>query len=123
MATLTLRALWVTNLATGGQVSAPSGRGRDESYEQAVEVRTYANGRRRSIGQAGEVGTFGFTLLRLVRADVETLRLWVGDLVQVRDNKGRRLFGVYAAVPVTEYMDPRYNVGIKLTAVTYTEGV
>jgi hypothetical protein len=123
MAQLNLTRTFVNLLSTGAYVSGPTGRGRGESYSAPGEVRTYAGGRRRSIVMAGEIGSYEFTMLRLARVDVETLRSWVGQTVEVRDNLGRRFFGVYFAVDIIEYLDPRFNVAIKLTPVTYAEGV
>lgn len=123
MATLNLTKTFVNLLASGAAVSGQTGRGRGEGYAAPGEVRTFAGGRRRSIVSAGELGSYEFTMLRLTRTDVETLRQWVGQTVQVRDNKGRRFFGVYYEVKIDEYLDPKYNVSIKLTVVTQAEGV
>jgi hypothetical protein len=114
MATLNLTKTFVTLPATGAYVAGQTGRGRGEGY---------VGGRQRSIAQEGERGTYTFVMLRLTRTDVETLRTWMGQVVQVRDNKGRRFYGVYFDVEIIEYIDARYNVSIKLTVVTQTEGV
>lgn len=123
MATLTLTKVFVNNVATGTAVSGWSARGRSEAYEAPGETRTYAGGRRRAIVGAGEAGSYSFQLRRISRTDVETLRGWVGQTVQVRDTKGRRFFGVYFAVDVIEYMDSKWDVAIKLSVVTWPEGV
>lgn len=123
MATLNLTRTWVNLLATGAAVSGATGRGRGESYSVPGEMRTYLGGRRRSITAAGEVGTYKFTMLRLPRVSVETLRSWTGQGVQVRDNKGRRYFGVYYDVDVGEYLDAKWDVSITLSVMTQAEGV
>jgi hypothetical protein len=123
MATLNLTKTFVTLPATGAYVAGQTGRGRGEGYASPGDVRSYVGGRQRSIAQEGERGTYTFVMLRLTRTDVETLRTWMGQVVQVRDNKGRRFYGVYFDVEIIEYIDARYNVSIKLTVVTQTEGV
>lgn len=124
MATLTLVSLFINRVSTGEAVSGRSARGRPEDYSSPGEVRTYAGGRRRSITAAGEAGTYKFTLLLVPRTTVETLRAWQGELVQVRDNKGRRFFGVYHGVSIVEIISrATWHVSIELSVVTATEAV
>jgi hypothetical protein len=124
VASLVLTKTWVNLVATGAAVSGQTARGRGEKYEAAGEVRTYAGGRRRAVSQAGEAGTYTFTLMLVPRATVDTLHSWEGLLVQVRDHKGRQFFGVFNAITVTEYVSrSSWDVTIALTAVTYDVGV
>lgn len=123
MATLQLNAVWVNLLATGQAVKGASARGRGETYRVPGEVRTYAGGRRRSITMAGELGRYTFRMRRLTRTDVETLRGWAGQAVQVRDNKGRLFRGVFYDVDIVEYLDAKWDVAIALDVVTADEGV
>jgi hypothetical protein len=124
MVTLLLTKTFVTLMATGATVSAQTGRGRGEDYEVAGQVLTYAGGRRRSITSIGEAGTYRFVLLLVSRSDVDLLRAWQGQLVQVRDNRGRRFFGVYYKVALTEIISrATYHVAIELNIVTADEGV
>lgn len=122
MAQLNLVRVWINRMDTGEGLSAPSS-GRSRAHSMAGEVRSYAGGRQRSIVVEGERGTFSFTLLRLTLDEVDTLRLWTGDTVQVRDHRGQRFFGVYYDVAITEYKDNYYSVGISLATVTASEGV
>jgi hypothetical protein len=123
MATLTLTALWINLVATGAAVSAQSAPDRNEAYVSPVNVLTYAGGRRRAITGPGEAGSYAFTLRMASRTSVETLRLWVGQTVQVRDNFGRRFFGVYGTLGIKEWRDGTFwDVDIVLTVVTFTEG-
>ena len=124
MATLKLSKIWV-NLASSGQaVASASAPGRPESYQIGGEVRTYAGGRQRAITRKGEAGTYEFRLLLLDRDAVETLRDWTGQLVQVRDNRGRRYFGVYFGLGVVEQRGrSTWHVDITLRVVTVDEGV
>jgi|SRR6476469_72634 len=122
--TLTLTKVFVNLMSSGAAVSAQSAPGRAEKYEMAGETRTYAGGRRRSITIAGEVGTYTFVLRLAVRADIETLRNWIGSTVEVRDHKGRRFFGTYYQIEIAEYRDALFwDVGITLSVVTTDEGV
>jgi hypothetical protein len=124
MATLNLTKAFVTLVASGVSVSGQTARGRAEDYKTPGEVRTYAGGRRRAVTSAGELGTYSFTLLLVPRATVETLRAWAGQTVQVKDHKGRRLFGVYHALSVVEIVSrSTWHVSIDLSVVTATEAV
>jgi hypothetical protein len=125
MAMITLTQTFVNLMTNGAAVSGLPRADRDESYSQPGEVRTYAGGRRRSITQLGETGTYRFTLLQVPRTTVETLRSWIGDLVEVRDSKGRQFFGVFFAITpievyayVTNCNYVPWHVTIELTAVT-----
>ncbi len=130
MATLLLTRVWVNLCSTGAGVSGLSSPTKEESYSQPGEVRTYAGGRRRAIAVAGEVGTYKVQMMMLARTDVETLRGWVGQTVQVRDWRGRRFFGVYYSVDITEPLgrerlgeSSSWHVAFALNIVTYTEAV
>lgn len=124
MATLVLNRVWVNLVATGQGVSGMSARDRSEDYAVPLEVRTYAGGRRRSIRSAGTMGGYKVQLLLIPRATVDTLVSWEGQLVQVRDHKGRRFFGVYPSVEVVEIVSrSTWHAGFELTVVTAAEGV
>ena len=124
MTTLTLSKLFVNLVSTGEAVSAQS-NGRGEEYENTGEVKQLAGERLRSVTVAGERGKFSFTLLEISAADVATLRLWKGQLVQVRDDRGRVFFGVYHAVRPLDVRDKKtsYDVAIVLSTVTADPGV
>lgn len=132
MATLTLPLTFVNLMATGAFVSGQAAIGRAEAYAQTGNVYTLAGGRRRAIISKGEISLFSFELRFIPRASVDTLRTWIGQLVQVRDTKSRRFFGVYFDLPITEIVSfaplncsstTLWHVGINLNAVTTAEGV
>jgi hypothetical protein len=135
MATLTLNKMWVNLVSTGAGVSGQAAIGRTEDYTLPGEVRTYAGGRRRSITSVGEVGTYKWQYRLVPRTTVDTLHSWIGLLVQVRDTRGRRLFGAYFALIIEEvpmlgtWCPPElavggaWHVGVSLTVVTTTEVV
>ena|SRR5690349_16993308 len=123
MTTLTLDKIWVNLVATGDSVSGYSAFGRSIVKEAAGEVRTYGGGRQRSISQVGVRGTYTFTLRFLTQAQVDTLESWMSQLVQVRDNLGRKYFGVYYSLPATEVIrgQIQFDVTLELNLVTWTE--
>lgn len=124
MAQLDLTKVWINLMATGAAVSAYSAPARSRQHDQTGNVRTYAGGRQRSITQVGEHGAFSFTLRDVSLTTIDTLRLWIGLSVQVRDHRSQRFFGVYYAVPITEAREPTlYDVTIALQTITAVEGV
>jgi len=123
MATLTLSKIFVNLIDTGEAVSGNSDPSRTQQHDMDGEVRTYAGGRQRSITREGVRGSFGFTLLQLTKANVDTLTSWIGQTVQVRDHRGQRFHGVYYAIAVGEYLHPaRWKASIELRLVSESDG-
>lgn len=123
MATLILTKVWINRLDSGLAVSGQTTPNRDQAYDQAGEVRTYANGRQRAVTQAGERGTFAFRLEDVTAATLTTLRSWIGRDVQVRDHRGQVFFGVYFGVIVAERKEPTlYTAQITLKTITAPQG-
>jgi hypothetical protein len=118
MATLVLTRLWLNLLADGTALAAYSQPGRARSTSRTGEVRTYAGGRRRSFTTEGVTTGYTTTLVDLTLAQVQTLESWIGQVVQVRDHRGQRHYGVYYTVAVTEQRDTGYTAGIQVEAVT-----
>ncbi len=82
-----------------------------------------AGGRFRAVGTLGVRRTQAFAIRDLSYADILTLEEWIGQTVLVRDNRGRRMFGVYWSVPSTDGMNANYyDVALDVTEVTYEEG-
>lgn len=122
MAVVLLNRAWINLMASGAAVSANSAPAREEEYQVPGEVRTYANGRRRSITRAGEEGKYTVTLLLLTRAQVDTLRSWLGLEIQARDNRGRRFVGVCRGIAPREVRDrDRYHCTVAIDVVTAAE--
>lgn len=121
MATLTLTKLFINRVATTEFVSAYSQRGRAPTYEREGTVRTNAGGRQRAVSQVGERGTYAFVLQDVTQAQITSLREWMGETVEVRDNRGQQFFGVYFALGVGERdNEPTlYTVAISLRVVSY----
>lgn len=135
MATLTLTKLWVNLVATGQAASGDAAVGRPEDYSAPGRVSIYAGGRVRSITSIGELGAYRFQLRYVPRSTVDLLHTWLRQVVQVRDSKGRKVFGVYFDMSVDEVSADHFcrsdinlysgawHVGIELQLVTVTEGV
>lgn len=124
MTTLTLDKLWINLLSTGVAVSAYS-NDRAAAYANIGEVKHLAGGRQASVSVVGEAGTYTFTLVDVPTADVDTLRSWKGQAVQVRNNRGQLFNGTYFAVTPAEVTDrlTSYNVAIDLRVVSVEQGV
>ncbi len=134
MVSVMLDKTWVNLVSTGAGVAGKAALGRTEDYTAAGNIITYANGRRRSITFAGEVGTFKWQYRLVPRSTVDTLHSWIGQLVQARDTQGRRFFGTFFALSIEEvpmlgtWCPPElangaWHVGVDLTVVTTDEGV
>lgn len=102
MATVTLSDLWVhdaSDLDTFVKVYMGS---LTEVSNRAGEVRAYANGVFRAITSGSPARTYSVELPFLSRADLTTLRGWVGRPVMVRDPLGRKVFGTFFSVEASE---------------------
>lgn len=123
VATLVLRQLWVTLVATGESVTAAT---TDRGVEVGVdgEVRTYAGGRRRYVAREGQRQSFTATLRWLTLDEVDVLRGWAGQVVLIRDHRGQAFTAVYSTLGVKEWKAPtRYDVTLAAHTVTTTDGV
>ena len=88
-------------------------------------VNRYASGRRRLILGAGTDYSIALTLPQLTRAQIVWLDLHVGDVVLVRDNRGRKIWCTYFSLPIDEdFSDIEYGDGsLSLQEITYSEVV
>jgi len=124
MPTLDLTKLWVNLVATGEGISGASNRGKTRTTEMDASVRNYANGRRRAVTAAGVRREMPYTLLAVSLPTADYLEAWLGQNVQVRDNRGQKWYGIFAGLAIGEYMPvDLYNVSFTLLGVTATEGV
>lgn len=134
MTILDLDAVWLNLLTSGQAVTAQALRGRKSAWQQDGEVRGYVSGRRRAFTVVGEAGTVDLTLCGLTAADVDTLRNWKGQTVQIRDPRGQLWVGVYFTValeeirPLLSACDAGggyygYNATLRLQTVTSPAGV
>ncbi len=125
MATLLLNKTWVNLYTTGESVTA--WRSGDDSDVQtaAGEVRTYAGGRQRAITAEGLQVSWTFTLIGMTVTATNTLREWLGQTVVVRDNRGRRVFGVLFECPRRPWKEQldTYDVEVTIRGVDAAEEV
>ena len=123
MAMLDLRHTWINLVATGDEVHCKTAS-RSESNESEGDVRTYASGRRRYFSKAGVKESMSFTLVDVTPDDLATLKDWKDDLVLVRDYKGRKMYGTYNSLSVTDSKTAAFHqVVMTVTEVTHAEGV
>ena len=95
-----------------------------EQTEQDGSVRVMANGRRRVVTRRGDSRQIGWTMPLLTKAEVETVKAWAGQIVMIRDSKGRKEYGVYFGVSVADYKDrPAHAVTFALQSVSFSEVV
>lgn len=82
-----------------------------------------ANGRLRSVTRTGRTRSAQVDVENATRAELGWLEEHVGQLVCVRDDRGRKMFAVYYDVPVEEMLgQPGYGgVSLSLTEVTHSE--
>lgn len=88
-------------------------------------VRSYANGRQRSVSSAGVLRTLDVELELLDdRPTLAALRSWQGRTVLYRDARGRRVFGAFFDLSVDEsVVADLAAVSLTLTEVSYVEAV
>ena len=113
----------VTNPAVSVHASYPE-RGSKSDLDGAV--RFYAGGRARVITTANRSAAFPLTLQLLSDADLDLLASWAGRLLLLRDGAGRRTFGTFLSLDVTDYWDPEgtlHDASLTFTELTYSEAV
>lgn len=126
MTTVELCAIWL-NLAAdpSDYMSFDRPATMAPTTDMDVSVRTLANGRRRVVRRAGVARSYALTLPYCNRAQIEWLEDHVGQTVCVRDDRGRKMFGVYSSVPVTEstLWNDRGDAQLTVAGITYSEAV
>lgn len=125
MTTLTLAKCWINLATTGEAVSAQREDDSADTRTVAGRIGTYSGGRQRAITQEGIGGTWQVSLRQVPYADTEKLRSWMGQTVLVRDNRGRKEYGVILEVPRSGWKEQldTYDVALTLQLVTYDENV
>lgn len=88
------------------------------------EVRTYAGGRRRAIQRPGRFHELTATLPACTRDQLEWLAEKVGSPVLVRDDRGRKFYGVFFDVDTDEHQyDAEGDASLSITEITHSEAV
>lgn len=125
MATLTLAKTWLNLASTGEAITAVRTVEDADSRSMQGRIATYSGGRQRAVTQEGIGGTWQLTLVQMSIADTETLRSWMGQTILVRDNRGRKEYGVFLEVPRSTWKEQldTYDVALTLLLVSYDEAV
>lgn len=125
MASVALRTLWLNDAADlTDALSLPGMSSLSVASQAPGAVRRMANGRLRSVSRAGQARTVDATFDACTRAEIAWLDAHVGRIVLIRDDRGRKLFGIYYEVPVDEHQyDDQGDVNLTLTEVTFSEAV
>jgi predicted 3-demethylubiquinone-9 3-methyltransferase (glyoxalase superfamily) len=107
MSGVVLRTVWLNLAADPAQAMAfPFMSSLSVNTEQQGEVRQLANGRRRVVRRAGKGRSVELSLPNCTREQVAWLEDRLGQTMCIRDDRGRKLFGAYFALAVSEH---RYN--------------
>lgn len=93
--------------------------------EQMGEARIYANGRMRIVTKPGKPRSFQLSLPACTRAQINWLKLYVGQGVLVRDDRENKVWCVYFKMPVVEFSTDtdRGDITLALTEYTHIEAV
>lgn len=91
------------------------------------DVRFYAGGRSRVITTNKRVSEFPLVMSDLTADEVQQMQDWRGKTLLLRDEIGRRVFGTYLSLDVTDRYTSRFGwrsmVSLTFTELTYSEGV
>lgn len=126
MATVNLDSVWLNVAADPTEsLSLPTTSGLSVSSAVEGEVRRLANGRTRNITRAGgKRRTVSVAVAYATRAEIEWLEDHIGVLLCARDNRGRKVFGVYHEVEVDEHRGlAEGGASLSLTEVSFSEAV
>lgn len=90
-----------------------------------VEVRELAGGRRRAVRRAGRGRAYTWNLTRVTRPQVHWLEDHAGVLMCIRDDRGRKWYGLYDTAGFDEpnWTKDRASISLTLVEVTHTEAV
>lgn len=123
MATLPLDKLWINLVATGEGISGASQSSKTQEFAVEGRMVKSGNGRMRGVSVAGESGEFPYEYVVGTAAVRDKLRTWQANLVQVRDSRGQKWYGLFFGVSVTEYKrTDLYRISFTLQMASYTEG-
>ncbi|MEV0881760.1 hypothetical protein AB0I85_28510 [Micromonospora echinofusca] len=120
MATVALTKLWINHLATGAAIAAHTAPGRTRRLTTPGEVRTYGSSTRRPVAApAIRDHTYTFTLRDITTTTHDTLAAWIGQPVQIRNDRGLLLHAVYYGIDTAERPGEHlYDATITTTEIT-----
>lgn len=125
MVHINLHTLWVNRVADPSVRQVfPYMSALTVTTNHSGEVRRYASGRLRAVQLAGRTRTVSATLPACTREQVLWLERYQGESVCLRDDRGRKLWGVYFALPVVEHQyNEEADVTLEFSEVSVVEGV
>jgi hypothetical protein len=126
MSTVVLGAVFFNSAANPSDTMGfPEVIGLGFTKTQAGDVRALANGRLRMVTSSAKRQSYDLELELLTRTQIDWLVAHVGQLLCVRDDRGRKVFGTYFGVRVDEIVARADygNASLQFTEVTYTEAV
>ncbi len=123
MASVSLVTVWLNAAANPSDyASFPLMAALNVTTSQSGEIRQYAGGRTRLVVKAGTPRTIALDLPELDRTQVTWLEGHVGQVVCVRDDRGRKIWAAYLTVPMDETQgDTTGGASITLVEVSFTE--
>lgn len=125
MASIALSTVWLQSVADfTDSVSLTTMSKLTSAPQGAGVVRRYGSGRFRAVTQAGIGQQFSITALACSRAQIVWLEGHIGETLLVRDDRGRKFYGVYFNPSSDEHpYDDEGDVALTINEVTYTEAV
>lgn len=128
-ASVSLVTVWL-NLASEPSISQsfPSMSKLEVNTKRPGEARLNANGRTRLIRKPAKARTFALSLPICTRAQIDWLELYAGELVLVRDDRGRKVWCTYFDAPIDEAQvndqgERLGDVTLALVEITHSEVV
>lgn len=125
MATITLDTVWLNDAADLTSFCALENvTDISPSPEVDGEIRTYAGGRERNVSGAGRRNVVAVSATHAARADVLWMEAHCGRLLLFRDPLGRKFYGIYRDLKVTERKGQNCaDVTFTIREVTHSEVV
>lgn len=121
MATVTLTSLWLHTASDLSDYLLLGQNAETEVYAQPTEVRRYAGGRLRAVTRTGAGRTLQITLPGVEPATYESLKERVGVEQMLRDQRGRKLWGVIGEVTADEELGHARLESISFTFLEVTD--
>jgi hypothetical protein len=124
MASIDLEQVWVHDAGDLASFVRLPVRELEAAPTRRVEAREYASGRLRRISRPAHHITVSITARLLSRGMVDRLDAWTGETLMLRDPRGRKLWGFFRELGVTEHAwTDRADVAFRFVAITQDEAV
>jgi hypothetical protein len=88
--------------------------------ERPGEAREYANGRIRLVRKGAQKTTFNVTLPLCTRDQIEWIEANTGELMLIRDDRGRKVWGTYFKPSIDEVSEDTDAGDVEFTFVEIT---